>query len=320
MDVAVSGDVLSASASPSLATLWRGVLADLGEAPPEAPPSVGAGAIASADVATTETTKTTKTTKATKATAAAAAAAAPGSPFGTATYLGVAPRNGPLGEIIDSNTNRPLVGSASAAAASHAGASLDDDSDVGTLGSGSDYTVFLDHLGIASLDFSFTPGAAYGTYHSIYDSFDWMDRFGGDPTGGSPGAGFSVMAAAARVWGVLAMRLADEPLAPFDHAEAAAALRGYLEGLEARAGEGLDLSGLTAAIDAYGLAAAVAASDCASVDLTDATAVEVRYRIMDLRCLERDARAALERGREIAAPSSHRCALPSVSRRRLTTG
>ena len=60
------------------------------------------------------------------------------------------------------------------------------------------------NLGIASLDFSFTPGVAYGTYHSIYDSFDWMDRFGGDPTGGSPGAGFSVMAAAARVWGVLA--------------------------------------------------------------------------------------------------------------------
>jgi hypothetical protein len=47
------------------------------------------------------------------------------------------------------------------------------------LGSGSDYTVFLDHFGISSLDFSFGKKTTYGQYHSIYDSFDWMETFGG---------------------------------------------------------------------------------------------------------------------------------------------
>src|SRR5206468_208478 len=43
------------------------------------------------------------------------------------------------------------------------------------LGSGSDYTAFLDHAGIASLDFSFE--GSYGVYHSIYDNFFWMEHF-----------------------------------------------------------------------------------------------------------------------------------------------
>ena len=46
------------------------------------------------------------------------------------------------------------------------------------LGSGSDYTVFLDNLGVASIDFAFS--GAYGVYHSVYDSFAWMATEG-DP-------------------------------------------------------------------------------------------------------------------------------------------
>lgn len=48
------------------------------------------------------------------------------------------------------------------------------------LGSGSDYTVFLDHLGIPCLDIRFEPKeySEYGTYHSVYDSFAWMDHYG----------------------------------------------------------------------------------------------------------------------------------------------
>ena len=49
---------------------------------------------------------------------------------------------------------------------------------IGPLGSGSDYTPFLQHLGIPSTDMSF--GGDYGVYHSAYDSFYWMDHFG-DP-------------------------------------------------------------------------------------------------------------------------------------------
>mmetsp|Transcript_13115 Transcript_13115/g.29976 ORF Transcript_13115/g.29976 Transcript_13115/m.29976 type:complete len:722 (+) Transcript_13115:76-2241(+) len=70
-----------------------------------------------------------------------------------------------------------------------------------SLGSGSDYTVFLDHLGIPSLDLSFTPGdAQYGVYHSIYDSFTWMATVG-DPN-------FTYHVAMSHVWGLTALRLA----------------------------------------------------------------------------------------------------------------
>jgi N-acetylated-alpha-linked acidic dipeptidase len=72
------------------------------------------------------------------------------------------------------------------------------------LGSGSDYTVFIDHLGIPSVDFSFS--GSYGVYHSAYDTFEWMDRYG-DP-------GFLYHAAAAKLWGLMAMRLAGAEVVP----------------------------------------------------------------------------------------------------------
>ena len=72
------------------------------------------------------------------------------------------------------------------------------------LGSGSDYTVFLDHLGIPSFDFGFSGG--YGVYHSVYDNFRWMEKYG-DPE-------FLYHAAAARLWGLMAMRLANADVLP----------------------------------------------------------------------------------------------------------
>ncbi|CAM9175455.1 unnamed protein product [Choristocarpus tenellus] len=75
--------------------------------------------------------------------------------------------------------------------------------DLVTLGSGSDYTVFLDHLGIASVNFEFRADATdeYGVYHSVFDSFAWMETQG-DPD-------FLYHQAAAQLWGLLALRLAD---------------------------------------------------------------------------------------------------------------
>jgi N-acetylated-alpha-linked acidic dipeptidase len=72
------------------------------------------------------------------------------------------------------------------------------------LGSGSDYTAFIDHLGIPSVDFGFS--GSYGVYHSAYDTFEWMDKYG-DP-------GFLYHAAAAKLWGVMAMRLANADAVP----------------------------------------------------------------------------------------------------------
>src|SRR5215204_3825380 len=88
---------------------------------------------------------------------------------------------------------------------------------IGSLGSGSDYTPFLQHLGIASTDMGF--GGDYGVYHSAYDSFYWMDHFG-DP-------GFKYHVAAAQLWGTLALRLAEADGLPFDYTDYATQIRDF---------------------------------------------------------------------------------------------
>jgi N-acetylated-alpha-linked acidic dipeptidase len=89
------------------------------------------------------------------------------------------------------------------------------------LGSGSDYTVFVDHLGIASLNFGFE--GKYGVYHSTLDNLFWMEKFG-DPE-------FLYHAEAARLLGLLAMRLAGADAVPFRHVPYAAALSRHLDDL-----------------------------------------------------------------------------------------
>jgi N-acetylated-alpha-linked acidic dipeptidase len=88
---------------------------------------------------------------------------------------------------------------------------------IGALGSGSDYTPFLQHLGVTSTDMGF--GGDYGVYHSAYDSFYWMSKFG-DPT-------FEYHVAAAQLWGTLAMRLADAQGLPFDYVSYAGEIREF---------------------------------------------------------------------------------------------
>jgi len=76
------------------------------------------------------------------------------------------------------------------------------------LGSGSDYTPFLQHLGIASLNIGFGGEDGGGSYHSIYDSFEHYTRFG-DP-------GFAYGNALAKVCGRAVLRLADAETLPFE--------------------------------------------------------------------------------------------------------
>ncbi|HEY8203347.1 MAG TPA: M28 family metallopeptidase [Pyrinomonadaceae bacterium] len=90
---------------------------------------------------------------------------------------------------------------------------------ISPLGSGSDYTPFLQHLGIPSTDMGF--GGDYGVYHSAFDSFTWMSKFG-DPD-------FTYHVAAAQLWGTMAMRLADADGLPFDYRDYASAIRDYFD-------------------------------------------------------------------------------------------
>jgi N-acetylated-alpha-linked acidic dipeptidase len=92
------------------------------------------------------------------------------------------------------------------------------------LGSGSDYTPFLQHLGVASLNLGFGGEGHYGQYHSIYDSFDHYVRFM-DPD-------FAYGVALARVGGRTVLRLAKAELLPFEFAAFAATVSRYVEEIE----------------------------------------------------------------------------------------
>jgi N-acetylated-alpha-linked acidic dipeptidase len=92
------------------------------------------------------------------------------------------------------------------------------------LGSGSDYTPFLQHLGVASLNVSFGGEGHYGQYHSIYDSFDHYVRFM-DPD-------FAYGVALARVGGRTVLRLAQAELLPFEFTAFAETVSGYVEEIE----------------------------------------------------------------------------------------
>lgn len=98
-----------------------------------------------------------------------------------------------------------------------------EDPPVAILGSGSDYTVFFNHVGIPSVDMVFD--GPYGVYHSIYDTHEWMRRHG-DP-------GFQYHAAMARLWGVMALRLANADVLPLDYGVYGRDVLSYLEDLEA---------------------------------------------------------------------------------------
>ncbi len=113
-------------------------------------------------------------------------------------------------------------GGIAAAAPDQAGVPFTSGPRVGELGSGSDYTPFLQHLGVPSLDIGF--GGPYGVYHASSDNFHWMESFG-DPT-------FRYSVLAAQIYGTLALRLADADVLPFDYEDYGKAMLKYLDDLD----------------------------------------------------------------------------------------
>ena len=90
------------------------------------------------------------------------------------------------------------------------------------IGSGSDHTVFLNFVGMPVLGLQFD--GPYGVYHSAYDDFFWMNHFG-DP-------GYRYHTLMTQLWGVLALRLANADLLPFDFASYADNIRQFVNELE----------------------------------------------------------------------------------------
>lgn len=97
------------------------------------------------------------------------------------------------------------------------------DMHISALGSGSDYTPFLQHLGIASCNIGYGGEDDGGQYHSIYDSFEHYLRFG-DPT-------FAYGVTLAKTGGRIMMRLADADVIPLDFSDAVETYESYVKSL-----------------------------------------------------------------------------------------
>ncbi len=116
---------------------------------------------------------------------------------------------------------------------------------IGALGSGSDYTVFIDFLNIAAANIGIGGAQPTGVYHSIYDSYDFFMRYH-DPT-------FAYGKTLAGSMATAMLRMADAPTLPFSFSDAALTYADYVNQIADLAdeefGEGtLDITALRAAV------------------------------------------------------------------------
>src|SRR5438105_6791294 len=95
---------------------------------------------------------------------------------------------------------------------------------IGALGSGSDYSSFIDHLGVASLNLGYGGEDNGGIYHSIYDDFYWFMHFSD--------SSFVYGRALAQVSGIAVLRLADADLLPFAFTNLAETIQTYIKDLQ----------------------------------------------------------------------------------------
>jgi N-acetylated-alpha-linked acidic dipeptidase len=120
---------------------------------------------------------------------------------------------------------------------------------VGDLGSGSDFTPFLQHVGVPSTDIG--SGGPYGVYHSTFDDFAWFTE-NADPH-------FAYLQEMARVFGLEALRMADTDVLPYDYVTYARAINTYIVAAERKASDAgiakMDFAAVQAAVGRF-LAAA----------------------------------------------------------------
>jgi N-acetylated-alpha-linked acidic dipeptidase len=111
---------------------------------------------------------------------------------------------------------------------------------LGDLGSGSDYTPFLQHLGVPSTDIA--SDGPFGVYHTVFDNFDWFVRFA-DPK-------FEYTQQQARIFGLEMLHMADADVLPYDYQVYAEEIQVYLDQARSRAAERGMQTDFTAALTA----------------------------------------------------------------------
>jgi N-acetylated-alpha-linked acidic dipeptidase len=112
---------------------------------------------------------------------------------------------------------------------------------MGDPGGGSDFAGFYNHLGIPIADWGF--GGPTGVYHSAYDSYHWMSKFG-DPN-------FEVHATAARIGAATLLRIANAEILPYDYVEFARTMQRFGSQVDQAIGDKhwrVSAAGLTTAI------------------------------------------------------------------------
>lgn len=95
---------------------------------------------------------------------------------------------------------------------------------IGPLGTGSDYTTFIDHLGVASLNVAYGGEDQGGIYHSIYDDFYWFTHFSDTE--------FVYGRALAQTVGTMVLRFADADVLPYDFTDFADTIHKYSDELK----------------------------------------------------------------------------------------
>lgn len=142
---------------------------------------------------------------------------------------------------------------------------------IGALGSGSDYTPFLQHLGVASANFGFGGGGgdSAGVYHSIYDTFTWYTRFS-DTT-------FVYGRTLAQAAGTAMLRMADADVIPYEFGDFSETAGGYLTeveklGKDAAGAPALDFTPLRSGLDTLKKSASAYESALQAADPSHASA------------------------------------------------
>ncbi len=133
--------------------------------------------------------------------------------------------------------------------AANAPAGADEGARVGSLGSGSDFTPFLEHAGVPSADIG--SEGAYGVYHSAFDDYAWYVH-NADPH-------FIYLQQMARIFGLEVLRMADADVLPLDYVAYARIVQTYLQAARHKALEaklaGLDFDASDAAAGRFAAAA-----------------------------------------------------------------
>ena len=120
-----------------------------------------------------------------------------------------------------------------------------EDVPVGDLGSGSDYTPFLQHVGVPSTDIG--SHGDYGVYHSVFDNYAWFTQ-NADPT-------FVYLQEMARVLGLEVIHMSDADVLPYDYVNYGKEIAAYLEAAKKKTGPGMDFGPAEAASGRFSAAA-----------------------------------------------------------------